>query len=183
MCTGGRESLHNVCPSSDFLIVSQFSGITAPLQIISTCLMICFLLYKSSMTAEGLSALFLNIVCMLCTPTLTHTHTLLIIIGWVAWGMCPGKQKTFYRWFGRNWLPCLLICPPIFSFSLVQPGLCAFLCWAWSDETPRCAFCCRFGSAADCSGHDVRIKLGCSHVSVQGQTIIHTMGPCLFFFF
>ena len=164
---------------------------------------------KSSITAEGhgLSTvachgeemLFLDILCMPFTThthtltrswTVTHTDTRLIIIGWDAWGMCPGKQKTSNRRFGRNGRPKSFNLPSYYFLPfLCNQGVCVFPClWVGGGagggqraapiyspvvsvgllvrDWETCS-----GGSADWSRHRSRIQLGRGQDSVNnGQT-------------
>lgn len=95
----------------------------------------------STVGYRGEEMLFLNILYMLCTPhTHPRAHTLLIIIGWDAWGMCPGKRKHCTAGLAEISLPRLLICPPTIFFPLVQSGVCVVPCLAGGDKTTSCVY-------------------------------------------
>lgn len=84
------------------------------------------------------------------THTYIHAHgpsrTLLIIIGWDACGMCPGKHKYSAASVAETWLPRRLICSPNIFSALCNQGFVVYLfpCIAGGEETVSCA--CLFTS-------------------------------------
>lgn len=79
------------------------------------------------------------------TYTYIHAHgpsrTLLIIIGWDACGMCPGKHKYSAASVAETWLPRRLICSPNIFLCSVQSGVCCVFISMYSRGRRDCELC------------------------------------------